>query len=122
MLKIRASQLDAIRQSVRDRYVGNMATEIENRMRSNVPEVTNAYGESLRNNIAEAVGAAERYGIHGQDQVYDWCVVRVISRQPFYDMKEFSDILDHPFLTPYAKARHIILSFFQILALQRERH
>ena len=120
MLKIRAEQLDNIRVAMRDSYVMKMTKEIENKMRSILPAVTENYGEKLTNDISEAVYAAERYDIDDPDQLYDWCVVRIVSKQPFYDLSEFADILDHPFLSPYAKARHIILSFFAILALQRD--
>lgn len=120
MLKIRAEQLDNIRVAMRDSYVMKMTGEIENKMRSILPAVTENYGEKLTNDISEAVYAAERYDIDDPDQLYDWCVVRIVSKQPFYNLSEFEDILDHPFLSPSAKARHIILSFFAILALQRD--
>lgn len=121
MLKIRADQLNAFRQSMLKRYVAEVASEIKTKMCSRLPEVTDAYGEPLGNDIAEAVRAAERYGIEDSDQIYDWCVVRIVAKQPFYDMEQFVDILDHPFLAPYSKARHVILSFFAILAMQRKR-
>lgn len=121
MLKIRNEQLDNIRITMRDSYVMRITKEIENRMQNALPAVTMEYGGKLTNDISEAVYAAEKYDIDDPDQLYDWCVIRIISKQPFYDLSEFADILEHPFLSPYAKARHIILSFFAILALQQER-
>lgn len=112
--------MDSFQVAVQDRYVMKKTREIEGKMRSAIPTVTEDYGEELTNDISEAVYAAERYGIDDPDQVYDWCVVRIVSKQPFYDLNQFKDILDHPFFSPYAKARHIILSFFAILALQED--
>lgn len=120
MLKISAEQLESMRVAMRDLHVKEKTREIEDEMRSKLPEVTENYGEKLTNDISEALYAAERHEIDDPYQLYDWCVIRIVSKQPFYDMNEFADILDHPFFSPYAKARHIILSFFAIHALQQD--
>lgn len=119
MLTIRREQMDALARDVVQRYVAATTEAVELRMRKEQPALTVSYGDSLHVDIAEAVWAAERLGVEDQDQIYDWCVVRIASRQPFYSMHEFSDVLDHPFLTPFAKARHIIMAFFSAAALQR---
>jgi len=111
--------MDALARDAVRRYVTATTETVERRMRKEQPTLTISYGEQLHADITEAVWAAERLGVTDQDQIYDWCVVRIASRQPFYSMHEFADVFDHPFLPPFAKARHIIMAFFSAAALQR---
>ncbi len=108
MLTIRQEQWDALEQDAVKRYVERTAEKVEQRMREEQPVLTADYGETLHADITEAVQAAERLGVDEEEQIFDWCLVRIASGLPFYAMDEFADVLSHPFLSPFAKARHII--------------
>ncbi|WP_133511552.1 hypothetical protein [Candidatus Thiosymbion oneisti] len=116
--EIRQEQWDALEQDAVERYVERTAKEVEQRMRKEQPVLTDDYGETLHADITEAVRATERLGVDEEDPIYDWCLVRIASGLPFYAMDEFADVLNHPFLSPFAKARHIIMAFFAAVERQ----
>jgi len=117
MLPIRQEQWDAMEQDAVNRYVEQTAKEVEQRMRKEQPALTDYYGETLHADITEVVRAAERPGVDEEEQIFDWCLVRIASGLPFYTMDD-ADVLDHLFLSPFAKARHIIMAFFAAVERQ----
>lgn len=119
MLKISQEQWDLMEQDAVERYVEWMTERIERSMRAEQRLLTGDYGETLRADITEAVQAAERLGVDEEEQIFDWCLVRIASGLPFYAMDEFADVLNHPFLSPFAKARHIIMAFFAAMEQQQ---
>jgi|GEM_PF-6783442 len=112
MLTMRQEQWDALEQDAVRRYVEWMAERVERQMRAEQPVLTGDYGETLHADITEAVRAAERLGVDEEAQIFDWCLIRIASGLLFYAMDEFADVLNHPFLSPFAKAHHIIMAFF----------
>jgi hypothetical protein len=120
-MKIRYEQLEILRQQANERYLAKISAEIEEKMQLRIPKAIRDYEQKqLQFDIRDALVVAENYGIDDPDQLFDWCVIRIVSKQRFYQMDEFKDILEHRFLTPFAKARHLILIFFTILDMQRE--
>jgi len=120
MLTMRQEQWDLMEQEAVRCYVEQTAEAVEQRMRREQPALTADYGETLRADITEAVRAAEQLGVDEEEQLFDWCLVRIASGLPFYAMDEFADVLSHPFLSPFAKARHIIMAFFAVAERQGE--
>lgn len=119
MLKITKKQWETLGRATYDRYIAKTSSEIEEKMRLRIPDTLKNYNqEQLSPDIKEALTAADQYCIEDKEQLYDWCVIRIVSGQKFYQMNEFKDILEHRFLTSFAKARHLILIFFTIVDMQ----
>ncbi|MCF6256793.1 MAG: hypothetical protein L3J98_10040 [Gammaproteobacteria bacterium] len=121
VLTIRDDQLKVFNELANKKYLSTASMEIEDKMRSRIPDIIQTLDqEQLQVDINEAVTVADQYGISDPEQLYDWCVIRIVCGQKFYQMEEFKDILEHRFLTPFAKARHLITIFFTIHDMQRK--
>ncbi len=119
-MKISSHQLKLLAEANNKRYLIKTAKEIEKKMDIRIPYITKHYDQkNLLIDIHNAVIAANLYDIDDQEQLYDWCVIRIVSKMEFYNMDEFKYILDHNLLVPFAKARHIILIFFTIVGMQQ---
>lgn len=121
MLIIRNEQLKKLNRLAYERYFDRVSKEIEEKMYSRIPgHIKNIDKNKLDIKINESIRAADKYEIDDPEQLYDWCVIRIVTGQKFYQMDEFKYILEHRFLTPFAKTRHLIMIFFTILETQRK--
>lgn len=115
MWQIRPEQVEKLREALQQRLREQSIADISSHLCEKAPEIMRRYtGEQQKLLIAEVIDAAGKLDIIDPDQVLNWSYIRVVINMPFYEMEQFKEILEHPFLHPYSKGRHIIMSFFAI--------
>ena len=115
MLHISSEQLQILGRDLTLRLKSQSVTQIVSHLCSNAPELMSRYGQETHHlRVEEVVDVCQRLGINEPRHVLNWSYIRLLTGLEFYYMEEFKDILNHPFLHPEAKGRHIVLSFFTI--------
>jgi hypothetical protein len=122
MLRIRDEQLARLREAANQSERDELAGMILRRLREDAPELMKRETEERQRLIVDDVlDAARRLGVSAAEHMLNWCYIRFLTGLSFYDMEQFKDVLEHPFLHPDARARHIVLSFFSNEMQRRRR-
>jgi hypothetical protein len=121
MLTIRSEQMQLLRKEVTSYKRKQAVLRIVSQLCLEVPDVMNKYSKEQHFEIVdEVLDSALKFDIDEPEHLLNWSYIRFLSNIPFYNMDAFKEVLEHPLLHPYAKARHVILAFFAIRKLQQE--
>jgi hypothetical protein len=113
MWQITPAQMQKLRDAIQQRLRAETIENICSHLCQKAPEILAGYTwAQQRLIIGEVVDTAREFGIVDPDHVLNWSYIRFLINIAFYKMAEFKDILDHPYLHPYSKGRHIVLAFF----------
>lgn len=122
MLKIRTEQIQALQNSLDQQHRQDSISKILARLKKTTPGVLKPYGPGeQRQRVDEVLDACERLKIQDPEYRWKWSYISFRTNTRFYDSGQFSDILEHPFLHPDAKGRHIVLAYAAIERMTRER-
>ncbi|MFY0574228.1 hypothetical protein ACN28S_07605 [Cystobacter fuscus] len=118
MLKVRASQRAAMSSAMDARRARELADAIHPELRAHAPDVMKVYAEDRAyGTVLDTITQCYARGIRDEDQILNLCYIRFIINADVFTNESFAYILNNGLLHPYAKARHLILSFFAINAL-----
>ena len=119
MLKVSASQRAAMSSAMDARRARELTDAIHSELRAQRPDVMKAYAEDVAHGtILDTITQCYARGIRDEDQVLNLCYVRFIINADVFKHESFAYILNNGLMHPYAKARHLILSFFAINAMR----
>ncbi len=119
MLTISKNQMYALTEDFRRRRREDRIDSLIERIRQQAPDALKSYtGEQARQYAGEAYDAAAKVGVTNLEYILNWAYIRLLTGTDFYNSPSFTDVLEHPFLHPDAKGRHIVLSFFAIQKLR----
>lgn len=120
MLKIRAGQMHAMRAALGAARQSRHVQDVLHELLACRPELRQVHAEDdLRRMVEDALDGARAIGLQDPQTLLDWCYVRVLTNTSFFRAEAFRDILDHPFLHPEAKGRHLVMAFFAVQRLQQ---
>lgn len=119
MLKVSAGQRAVLSQAMDARRAQAVAGSIHAELRAQAPDVMKAYTEEQSSSAAlDTVTRCYAHGIRDEDQLLNLCYIRCIINADVFTHESFKYMLDNSLMHPYAKARHLILSFFAINAMR----
>jgi hypothetical protein len=120
MLKLQARQLGALRERVSGERRRAAVAAILTRLDQAAPQLMAGYDPAAREAVVlDALEASERIGFEDPDTVLNWAYIRFLSNVRFHAHDGFRAVLEHPFLHPEAKGRHIVFAYFAIHRIQR---
>lgn len=120
MLKLPQQHFAVLRDAFAGKRLDQAVSSICERLRREAPEVMRVYAEPQQaQSVREVIDACDRLRIDDPELVLNWCFIRFLSNVKFHALDQFRDILDHPFLHPNAKGRHVVLAYFAIQRMQR---
>ena len=115
MLKISAEQIAALGWDWRERLREERVADVAAQLRAKGGEVVKDLStEQLRGTVGDVLDAGQRFGVTQPEQLLNWAYIRLALGEKFWEMPEFKDVLEHPYLHGDAKGRHIVLSFFAV--------
>ena len=120
MLIIQKDQRELLLCDLRGRQAGELAQTIKHELRSQAPDILQSYDEGqIDTTIPEVINRCWAKDIVDEDQILNLCYIRFNTNVDIFSNPAFSYILDEPLMHPYAKGRHLVLSFYSILAMKK---
>jgi hypothetical protein len=119
MLTISANQRAMLSREVDARRARALADTIFRELCVQAAGTLKAYDKKKAHSIIlDVINKCYARNIGNEDQILNICYIRFIINADVFTDAAFSYILDNNLLHPYAKARHLILSFFAINAMR----
>ena len=119
MLKVSPDQRAVLSQEMDAKRILRLADTIHSALRTQAPDVMAPYSEEESSiAVLDTLTKCDAHGIRNEDQLLNLCYIRFIINADVFTNDSFSYILNNGFMHPYAKARHLILSFFAINAMR----
>jgi hypothetical protein len=119
MLIISASQRAMMSKELNARRARALADAIYPELCAKAKDVLKAYNpQEAQGLILDTVNKCRTRDICDEEQILNICYIRFIIDTDLFSNKAFLYILDNGLMHPYAKARHLILSFFAINAMR----
>lgn len=120
MLTLRPDQLTAIADEIATQQNKTLAEAIYLELCSQASDLMKAYDKSASVGIIlETIHQCRSFGIIDDDQILNICLIRFSTDADILAMDAFSYVLKNDLMHPYAKARHMILSFFAVTNMTR---
>lgn len=115
MLILRPEQRLALLNDLRARRNNELAKMICDELLSQANEIIKNYDpDKIEQVVFEVIDQCHSRDIVHADQILNLCYIRFITNADVFSMDAFSDLLNDDLMHPYAKARHLIMSFFEI--------
>lgn len=119
MLTVSANQRAVLASAMDARRAHALAGTIHAELRAQAPDVMKAYTEEQSSAaVLDTVTKCYAHGIRDEHQLLNLCYIRCIINADVFTNEAFAYILNNSLMHPYAKARHLILSFFAINAMR----
>ncbi|GEM_PF-6915062 len=118
MIILRPEQRLALLNDLRARRNKELAKMIRSELCTQANEITknrdNCQTESI---IMDVIEQCHKRDIVDADQIFNLSYIRIITNVDIFSMDAFLYLFNNDLMLPYAKARHLILSFFAITKL-----
>ena len=122
MLTFSTSQFEQFNAKAEERKLNSLSAEVLRALSEKAPQLVAKYSnDAIKSVVFEMVTAANSFGITDREQLIDWGYIRLATNVKFFEGAAFSFVLSHPYLHPFAKGRHIVLAYFNILKMEQER-
>ena len=120
MIILRPEQRLALLNALRARRNKELAAMIGSELWTQANEImknrNNGQTESI---ILYVIEQCHKSDIVDADQIFNLSYIRIITNIDVFSMDAFSYLFNNDLMLPYAKARHLILSFFAINTLKQ---
>ncbi|MCP3137835.1 hypothetical protein [Pyxidicoccus xibeiensis] len=119
MLTLSPSQRAMMASQMEARRAMKLADTLQPELRAQAPDLMSAYDkDQAHGTLLDTISKCYAQGIHDEDQILNICYIRFIINADVFTNQSFAYILNNRLMHPYAKARHLILSFFAINAMR----
>lgn len=122
MLKFSPQQFKEFNEQTESRILQAVAKDVLDTIKMRAPKLVEKYlPDDCWKMVLDVVTCASAFGIKDRAQLADWGYIRMATNVKFFHGSAFEFVLNHPFLHPYAKGRHIVLAYFSIQRMEQER-
>lgn len=119
MLTVSPSQRALLSTAMDARRAKALADTLHAELRERAPEVMRVHDEETSHGaVLDTITKCFAYDIRDEEQLLNLCYIRCIINADVFTHESFAYILNNGLMHPYAKARHLILSFFAINAMR----